>query len=117
MPLAKFAQSFHRKLPSRASLKDSQFTMWSLPLGRFLPCRTAASFFDSARVTKLQRGARQDSSLPHECGVPVELGTPHSCGSEESCRAPVTKLQVTRVARLQGLQGYKVTRVARAARL
>ena len=25
-------------------------------------------------------GARQNSSLPHECGDPPRLGTPHSCG-------------------------------------
>src|SRR5690349_17135186 len=26
------------------------------------------------------KGARQKSSLPHECGVPTRIGTPHSCG-------------------------------------
>jgi len=28
-------------------------------------------------------GARQNSSLPHECGVPTRNGTPHSCGRKQ----------------------------------
>src|SRR5262245_38431111 len=28
-------------------------------------------------------GARPDSSLPHECGVPTRNGTPHSCGRKQ----------------------------------
>src|SRR5438552_2381561 len=29
---------------------------------------------------RLPRGARQNSSLPHKCGVPQPGGTPHLCG-------------------------------------
>jgi outer membrane protein len=37
------------------------------------------------------KGARQNSSLPHECGVPKPTGTPHSCGRREPWKKSVAR--------------------------